>query len=427
MFPVKNIHSEPIAIMSDDLTGANEIGLVLAEHLDSHLVLNNITSNAKLDPLIEKYAGVVVNLNTRDYPADTARRIVSEVLTNNPNLSGRLIYKKIDSTLRGNLSEELTAILDNDLADVIYFVPASPLSKRFTVDGHQLVGNLPIALTEYAEGLSVSGTSYLPDILGRNLKYKVQSIRMNQLQAGFRNVAQLTMDFYKAGFRIITCDANCQRDLIVIRDAVLNSPLKILPAGSAALFKEFFTSGMDTYERPCVVICGSLNSHSREQTQKLIDSGMVAEIRIDLDRALSEKRETEIDRIIQLAIASYNEKRNLLLQTPLTPFAPDANAVTSSSKSVHNSIDQLLGNIVSRLLETIRVSGLILTGGSVAAGVINQLGANGITIVKDLHPLAPVARLAGGPFDGLRVVTKGGGVGEMDVLVRAVNYICYGR
>ncbi len=58
----------------------------------------------------------------------------------------------------------------------------------------------------------------------------------------------------------------------------------------------------------------------------------------------------EIDRIIQLAIASYNERRNLLIQTPLTPFSPDSNAVASSSNSAHFSIDQLLGNIVSRLI-----------------------------------------------------------------------------
>ncbi len=243
MLRIKDIRREPIAIISDDLTGANEIGLVLAEHLDSHLVLNSGTSTAGLDRLIEDYAGVVVNLNTRDCPGHTAQRLISEVLQNNPQLRRRLIYKKIDSTLRGNLIEELEAILDNGLADLIYFVPASPQTHRFTVGGYHLVGNQPIALTEYADGLAVAGTSYLPDLLGRYLKYKVRSISLRQLAAGCQNVDQLTMDFYQAGFRILICDACSQSDLWVIRDAVLNSPLKILPVGSAALFQEFFTLG----------------------------------------------------------------------------------------------------------------------------------------------------------------------------------------
>ena len=135
MLRIKDIWREPISIISDDLTGANEIGLVLAEHLESNLVLNSAASTAKLDPLIEDYAGVVVNLNTRDCSGHTAQRLVYEVLQNNPQLRHRLIYKKIDSTLRGNLIEEIEAILDNGLADIIFFVPASPQMQRITVGG----------------------------------------------------------------------------------------------------------------------------------------------------------------------------------------------------------------------------------------------------------------------------------------------------
>ena len=91
--------------------------------------------------------------------------------------------------------------------------------------------------------------------------------------------------------------------------------------------------------------------------------------------------------------------------------------------SVQSNIGQLLGIIVARLLENMQISGLILTGGSIAAEVIRKLKAKGIILVKDLSPLVPLGCLAGGPFDGLRVVTKGGGVGEMDILVRAVNHL----
>jgi uncharacterized protein YgbK (DUF1537 family) len=423
MLRIKDIQREPIAIISDDLTGANEIGLVLAEHLESHLVLNSATPTVGLDSLIEDYAGAVVNLNTRDCPGQTAGRLLSDVLQNNPQLRRRLIYKKIDSTLRGNLVEELEAILDHGLADLIYFVPASPRAHRFTVGGYHLVGNQPVALTEYAGGLAVAGTSYLPDLLGRRPKYKVRLISLRQLAAGGHNVKQATMELYQAGGRILVCDACSQSDLGVIRDAVLASPLKVLPVGSAALFEEFFTLGPGLYNDPCMVVCGSLNRQARIQAQKLIDSQTAVGIQIDLDRALSQQRESEIDRVVQLAAACYKEKRNLLIQTPAAAFATDSKAGATLPDSLPSAIGRLTAVIVAGLLENIRISGLILTGGSIAAQIISQLGGKGIILDKELTPLVPVGRLAGGPFDGLRVVTKGGGVGDADTLVRAVNYL----
>ena len=427
MMRIKDIRCDPVAIISDDLTGANEIGLVLAEHLNSNLVLNSTSSTGGLDPLIKDYAGVVVNLNTRDCSGEKARRRISEALQNNPQLRSRLIYKKIDSTLRGNLIEELEAILDNSLADIIILVPASPQTQRFTAGGYHLVGGRPVALTEYAGELSVSGTSYLPDLLGRTPKYKVRSISLRQLAAGCQNVEQFIKDSYQAGFRILVCDACSQRDLWVIRDAILNSPLQILPVGSAALFQEFFSLESGPCEDPCMVICGSLNRQSRLQVQKLIDGETVSEILINFERALGEHPESEIDRTVQLATAFYKENRNLLIHTPATPFSPNSELGKTCINRIPSDIGRLIGNIVARLLDNLRISGLILTGGNIAAEVIKQIGGTGIILNSELRPFVPIGHLAGGPLDGLRVVTKGGGVGDPDCLVRAVNYLRYNR
>jgi len=427
MLRIKDIRREPIAIISDDLTGANEIGLVLAEYLDSNLVLNGAASTVCLDPLIKDYAGVVVNLNTRDCSGPTAQRLVGEVLQNNPQLRRRLIYKKIDSTLRGNLIEEIEALLDNGLADVICFVPASPQTQRITVGAYHLVKNEPIAHTEYGDGLAAAGTSYLPDLLGRSAKYKIGAIDLRQLAAGSRNVEQVTMDFYRTGGRILICDACSQRDLWLIRDAVLKSPLKILPVGSAALFRELFTFGRGPGQEPCIVVCGSLNRQSRIQARKLIDEGMAADIRIDLERALSEPHESEIDRIVQLSAAFYNEKRSLLIQTPAAAVTPDLRKSTARPDSMQAGICRMLGIIVAKLLQNMQISGLILTGGNTAAEVVRQLNGKGLVLVKELSPLVPLGRLVGGPFDGLRVITKGGGVGDADIFVQAANYLCTHR
>ena len=171
------------------------------------------------------------------------------------------------------------------------------------------------------------------------------------------------------------------------------------------------------------MVCGSLNRQSRIQARKLIDEGMAADIRIDLERALSEQHESEIDRLVQLATAFYCEKRSLLIQTPAAAVSPDLKKNTARPDSVQAGISRILGIIVAKLLQNIQISGLILTGGSTAAEVVRQLKGTGIVLVKELSPLVPLGRLVGGPFDGLRVITKGGGVGDTDIFVQAVNYL----
>ena len=150
---------------------------------------------------------------------------------------------------------------------------------------------------------------------------------------------------------------------------------------------------------------------------------MAADIQLELDCALGGKYEAEIDRVVRLATDYYNEKRNILIQTPPTPFSPNAKIDAGLPETVRSNIGRLTGIIVAKLLEKIQISGLFLTGGSIAAEVIQQLKGSGIILVKDLSPLVPLGHLAGGPLDGLRVITKGGGVGDTNTIVRAVNHL----
>ncbi len=67
-----------------------------------------------------------------------------------------------------------------------------------------------------------------------------------------------------------------------------------------------------------------------------------------------------------------------------------------------------------------RPKGLIVVGGNTANAVLHQIGAEGLRILGRLSPVVPVLEIVGGPFDGLPIVTKGGGVGGEDILIDAV-------
>ena len=62
---------------------------------------------------------------------------------------------------------------------------------------------------------------------------------------------------------------------------------------------------------------------------------------------------------------------------------------------------------------------ILLTGGETAIAVLRTLGASGLRLAGEIEPGLALGTLAGGPFDGLVVMTKAGGFGDGDALERA--------
>jgi uncharacterized protein YgbK (DUF1537 family) len=68
-----------------------------------------------------------------------------------------------------------------------------------------------------------------------------------------------------------------------------------------------------------------------------------------------------------------------------------------------------------------RPGAVLLTGGETAIAVLHALDAGGLRLTGQLEPGLALGALAGGPFDGLTVVTKAGGFGDADALVRVAE------
>ena len=70
-------------------------------------------------------------------------------------------------------------------------------------------------------------------------------------------------------------------------------------------------------------------------------------------------------------------------------------------------------------IERGRPGAILLTGGETAIAVLRALGASGLRLAGEIEPGLALGTLAGGPFDGLVVMTKAGGFGDADALGRA--------
>src|SRR4051794_15539539 len=126
-----------ILVLADDLTGALEAGAAFAQRgIKGQVALLKAprTSSRVL----------VVDTETRHLShKDAARRVENIAKSEN----ARLIYKKTDSTLRGNIRAELEAL---SLLGPVLYVPAYPQLGRTLRDGCLLVHGIPVEHTPFA-------------------------------------------------------------------------------------------------------------------------------------------------------------------------------------------------------------------------------------------------------------------------------------
>ena len=133
--------------IADDLTGALEIGSKFAgEGLTSRVSTRQL-------PACELSAGGaqahVLDAETRHLdPAEASRR-VGEISSWALRLA-RIIYKKTDSTLRGNIGSELRGMLASLPGTPVVYVPAYPEMGRIIRGGRLFVNGVRLEATSFA-------------------------------------------------------------------------------------------------------------------------------------------------------------------------------------------------------------------------------------------------------------------------------------
>jgi len=80
MMNVENYREWPIIVIADDLTGANEIGISLAEHKKKTFILSEQLRDEDVESLSDRYNSLVVNLGSRHLDGKDAYKRVKDFL-----------------------------------------------------------------------------------------------------------------------------------------------------------------------------------------------------------------------------------------------------------------------------------------------------------------------------------------------------------
>ena len=145
----------PVLVIADDFTGANDAGSGLAQAGARVHVL--FSSEASLEGAADVW---VVSTDSRAVSAaEAAARTEAVVQRHQAFIARGWLFKKIDSTLRGNIGVELRAALATSGKKLALIVPAVPRLGRVTRDGEVWVNNVRLTDTEYASDPKTPVTS----------------------------------------------------------------------------------------------------------------------------------------------------------------------------------------------------------------------------------------------------------------------------
>ena len=422
-----------LAVIADDLTGANDAGVQFAKQgLKVQVFLNDLMGkDLGLSPEV-----MVLDTDSRAAsPVEAFERVratgdlVRKIAAIQP-----LIFKKIDSTLRGNIGAEIDAAMaEYDLAWAAV-VPAFPANGRITVGGWHLLHQTPIAESEIARDPKTPvHESVAPKLLSKQSSHPAAHVDLSDVSQGNEAIVKRIAELRRKGIRIISFDASTTMHLQAIATAIATVKEAAVWVGSAGLAEMVpAVMGWSKQNRmvvteatgPVLVVAGSVSPVTARQMNRFLAGDNVRLVSLRAD-ALIRNESAEITRCI------HEAKSWLALnQDVLVASAMDADALTSArkqgekegvdSRGVSERVAAATGKIVNELI-ALPLVGIFLTGGDTAISVCRALGVGSIDILAEVLPGIPLGQLVGGSCPGLRVVTKAGAFGGDNAIVESVK------
>ena len=433
-----------IAVIADDLTGANDTGVQFAKQGLKTIVLMGM----QFPPGVIEENVVVIDSQSRSLTPDEAYRKVAGTAALVRDGQFHTVFKKIDSTLRGNVGREIDAIMDTCGLELAIVAPAFPKNGRITVGGYLLLQGAPLEATEVArDPLSPITESHIPTLLSGQTVRKVGHVGIKSVVAGIEDVLAAMEKMFAAGERVLVCDVWQEDHLQMAATAAARLNRSILWVGSAGL-AEYLPSvlglvatqaGTNPVERnpavgkPVAVLAGSVSTVTHGQVWMLKERSGIVCVETDPCELLQpEAAVREIDRCLKMTLNAVKSGKDVVITTgsngdTVSEVREKALSLNLSMQQTSEGIAAGLGELCRRIATEATLSGLVLTGGDIARSCCSLLSATGFKVVEEVAPGIPLGLLKGGPCDGLRVITKAGSFGAEDALCTAVDFLRKGK
>lgn len=413
-----------LVIIADDLTGALDTGVKFAKKSMSVVVTQNLEID--YEKIFYDKDVVVIDTESRHISKEEARKRIETIISKFSKKNIEFFYKKIDSTLRGNIGSELEAFVKSLEINNLPLIPAFPLGKRIVKNGILYVDGIKLEHSPFANDiLNPIVDSYIPAILNQQSELQVEEVDVDNFE--------LSKDFTK---KIYLFNSENEDDLNSIGSELFNKGLLNYTAGSAGfaevLAKYIATNSQNEEiiieDKRIFFICGSVNIVSLQQCE-------VAEKIGYLVNAL--KFEDIVSEIYPSSNSYVESRKNIARQFAI------ANKVllkTSDSKNViENALDfckmndipiekltKIIANNTGKLVASVvkenNIKNLIVFGGDTLIGILTHMDTDYILPIQEILPGVVLTKVILKNNTYIYIITKAGGFGEKGLIRDLTNF-----
>jgi uncharacterized protein YgbK (DUF1537 family) len=399
------VTAKKLGIVADDLTGAMDSSGYFASLGFSTVVAlaPDFSGNASV---------LVITTNSRAEAPEVACERVRQAMR---GMADRVVYKKIDSTLRGNIGEELQVAVETMASEKVVVAPAFPTVGRTTVNGVLLVNGVPVAETQFAnDPISPVKESNIPRLLEKSMNQPVGCVTVGEIEVG---PEALRETISRKSENVVVCDVVEQTHLNSIARATAFAEGRWLLCGSGGLARELqlLLTGTPRMEKmqagkqetgSALVVVGTRNQVAADQLLRAH-----GELGMPILNLEAEKLDTE--EVLKEAAGLIDEGKGLAISSTFSQYMP----------ALKQSIPGIMAEMATGILASHRFAGLFLSGGDIALEVCRRLQASAIQVHGEVEPGVPAGELMDGQFPGMRVVTKAGGFGTEEAMVKSITYL----
>ncbi|MFD1362062.1 four-carbon acid sugar kinase family protein [Lentibacillus salinarum] len=422
-----------IGVVADDLTGANATGVRLSKQGFSAATVvyrDQIPDSQELD-------AVSIDTDTRYANQQSVVKRIRKTMQSFREWNAKVICKRIDSTIRGNIGLEIDTMLEEVEENSLAVVVASfPDSGRISSGGYLLVDGIPVQATDVAKDPVMPITqSFIPDIIQNQSEQPVGHIGLDKVLAGNSRLREAFDEQINQQNRIVVVDAVTDEEIDTIAETIAGiETVKIIPVDPGPLTAAYSRSFLNQFNDSgkMIVTVGSVTTLTGQQLRYLIDKTASNPVYVSAEKlaTLTTSWEEEVQRATAEALERINENDVLIITTyqegsGLIDFHSIAEKEKAPQDALAKRITDGLAKITRLVLERTQhsIQGCFTSGGDVTASLCAICMASGIKLMDEVLPLAAYGKMIGGHFPGLPIVTKGGMVGDKKAIFTSVKHL----
>ena len=415
-----------VGIVADDITGANDVGAMLARNGYVCTVISLAENPVPGD--FEGSDALVINTGSRLDTPEMAAEKSARAAAFLRRMGCDRFSAKTCSVFRGNIGASLDAVQDAVGEDCTMVVLGFPANGRTSLHGVHYVRGVPLERTAFAaDPVNPMHLSRLRDILAQQSKRPSAEFPYEWLELPLEK-QQILLEELKARARYILFDVRDDNDLQLIA-RLIGGERSI--AGASAIFGALpQVWGCAATPVPCplhpsvpgtLIVSGSLTPQTRAQTAVLREHGIPCAI-LDPVLLLEENCDTLYDRLTEKLTAHLSAGQSVLLcaDQDSCRVADAAARRGIDSRTMGRRITSALALLAGRACQAGGVRRVLVAGGETSDCVSAALGVRSMRIWEELEPGIPL--MTGRTRDGeeLLLVFKSGSFGSDGFLLNTM-------